>query len=91
MVVGAAYMTLKSNVDLTLTSIESEFCDDIEIHSMSMENGVMKMSPVNGIELPAGQSVKLAPGGYHVMLLDLKQPLKAGDSVPVTLTILSRS
>ena len=54
---------------------------------MKMEGSVMKMSSVAGIDLAAGQTVKLAPGGYHVMLIDLKQPLKAGDSVPLTLTL----
>jgi len=57
-----------------------------EIHNMKMEGGVMKMSAVNGIALPANQTVKLAPGGYHVMMMDLKQQLKAGDRVPLKLT-----
>jgi copper(I)-binding protein len=53
---------------------------------MKMENGIMKMFPVDGIDLPANKSVKLAPGGYHVMLMNLKQQLKAGDRVPLKLT-----
>jgi copper(I)-binding protein len=52
-----------------------------------MEGGVMKMGAVPSLELPAGQAVELKPGGYHVMLMGLKQQLKAGDSVPLTLTI----
>ena len=48
--------------------------------------GAMTMRPVDGIELPAGESVELKPGGYHVMLLDLAEPLKAGDTIEVTLT-----
>jgi copper(I)-binding protein len=52
-----------------------------------MEAGVMRMRPVARIELPAGKSVRLAPGGLHVMLIDIKQPLKPGDKVPLTLTV----
>jgi hypothetical protein len=54
---------------------------------MLMDKDVMKMSPVSGLDLPAGQGVELKPGGYHVMLMDLKQQVKVGDEVPLTLTI----
>jgi len=58
----------------------------VEVHEMTMDNGVMKMRPVkDGLPIPAGQSIKLAPGGYHIMLMELKAPLKKGDKVPVTL------
>jgi hypothetical protein len=58
----------------------------VEVHEMSMDGNVMKMRALpNGLELPAGKAVALKPGGYHVMLIDLKQQLKAGDTVPVTL------
>ena len=83
--VGAAYMTLKSNVDLTLTSVESEFCEDIEIHSMSMENGVMKMRMLDELALKADTPVSLSPGGFHLMLFDLEGPLRAGTEVRYTL------
>jgi hypothetical protein len=60
----------------------------VEIHEMSMEGSTMRMRALpNGLLLPAGQAVELKPGGYHVMLMDLKQPLKDGDSVSVTLVI----
>jgi copper(I)-binding protein len=52
-----------------------------------MEGNVMKMSAVPGLELPAGKTVDLKPGGYHVMLMDLKKELKGGDMVPVTLVV----
>jgi hypothetical protein len=52
-----------------------------------MEGGVMRMRPVARIELPAGKAVRLAPGGLHIMLVDLRQPLKPGDRVPLTLTV----
>jgi copper(I)-binding protein len=55
---------------------------------MALEDGVMKMRPLERIELPAGTAVKLAPGGLHIMLIDLKQPLQRGEKVPVTLTVL---
>jgi copper(I)-binding protein len=57
-----------------------------EVHEMKMEGDVMKMRAVTGLDLPAGQAVELKPGGYHVMLMDLKAPLAKGSTVPVTLT-----
>ena len=59
----------------------------VEIHEMKMEGTTMRMRAIPGLELPAGQAVELKPGGYHVMLMDLKQPLKSGESVPVSLVI----
>jgi copper(I)-binding protein len=59
----------------------------VEIHEMRMENNVMRMRAIPKLELPAGQAVDLKPGGYHVMLMDLKQPLKKGDTVPITLSV----
>jgi hypothetical protein len=59
----------------------------VEIHTMTMENDVMRMRQLaDGLEVPAGGEVTLRPGSFHVMLMDLKQPLKAGDKVPLTLT-----
>jgi copper(I)-binding protein len=58
----------------------------VELHEMAMDNGVMKMRPLDkGLAIEPGKTVKFAPGGYHLMLMDLKQPLKQGDKVPVTL------
>ena len=60
----------------------------VEIHEMVMDGNVMKMRAMaNGLELPAGKAVELKPGGYHVMLMDLKQQLKAGETVPVSLVV----
>ena len=83
--VGAAYMTLTSNTDTTLTSLESSVSDSIEIHSMTMDNGVMKMRMLDELALKAGKPTELAPGGYHLMLFDLKKALKAGEEVSFTL------
>jgi copper(I)-binding protein len=58
----------------------------VELHEMKMDGGVMKMKAIERLPLPAGQTVALKPGGYHVMLMGLAQPLNAGDSIPVTLT-----
>jgi periplasmic copper chaperone A len=70
-----------------LVSASSPVAGVVEIHEMSMEGSVMKMRAIPGLDLPAGKAVDLKPGGYHVMLLDLKQELKAGDTVAVTLVI----
>ncbi len=64
----------------------ADVASSVQVHEMSMEGGVMKMRPVeNGLTIEPGKTVKLAPGGYHLMMMDLKQPLKRGDRVPVTL------
>jgi hypothetical protein len=70
-----------------LVSATSPVAGVVEIHEMVMDGSVMKMRAIPGLELPAGKTVDLKPGGYHVMLMDLKQELKAGESVPVTLVI----
>ncbi|MFN9744265.1 MAG: copper chaperone PCu(A)C [Betaproteobacteria bacterium] len=59
----------------------------VEIHEMKMEGSTMRMRAIAGLDLPAGQAVSLKPGGHHLMLMDLKQPLKTGETVPVSLVI----
>jgi copper(I)-binding protein len=83
--VGAAYMTLTSSTDASLSKIESSVTKSIEIHSMAMQNGVMKMRMVDKLTLTAGKPYILAPGGYHLMLFDLKKPLREGEQVNFTL------
>jgi periplasmic copper chaperone A len=68
-----------------LLSVSAEVSKSVELHEMKMEGDVMKMRQVEGIELQAGKTVELKPGGYHVMFIGLKAPLKAGDSFPVKL------
>jgi len=71
-----------------LVSASSPLAGVAEVHEMAMDGDVMRMHAVEGgLELPAGKAVMLSPGGVHVMLMDLKRPLKAGESVPVTLVI----
>jgi hypothetical protein len=85
--VAGAYLELVSRTHMVLTAVASPAAGSVELHSMSLEDGVMRMRPVARIELPAGKPVKLAPGGLHIMLVDIKQPLKPGDRVPLTLTV----
>lgn len=70
-----------------LVSASSPVAGIVEIHEMKMEGDTMRMRAIDALELPAGRAVELKPGGYHVMLIDLKQQLKAGETVPVTLVI----
>ena len=70
-----------------LVSAQSPVAGVTEVHEMAMDGNVMKMRAVPALELPAGKAVELKPGGYHVMLMDLKQPLQDGESVPLTLVV----
>lgn len=85
-----AFMHLKSDTDARLVAAESPVAAVVEIHEMVMENEVMKMSPISGLDLPAGQDVELTPGGYHIMLMDLQQQVKVGEDVPVRLIVEHR-
>jgi copper(I)-binding protein len=80
-----AFMTLQAPAGTRLVEARSPVAAVVEIHEMAMQGDVMRMRAVPGIDLPAGKAVALKPGGHHVMLIDLKQALKAGDSVPLTL------
>lgn len=84
---AGAYMELVSATDATLVGVETPVAARAKLHSMSMDGGVMRMRALERVDLPARKAVKLAPGGVHVMLVDIKQPLKAGDKVPLTLTV----
>lgn len=88
-VVGGFLDITSSQSDASLVSASSPVAEVTELHEMSMKNGVMIMRPVPYIRLPKGQIIKLAPGGLHIMLIDLKKPLKAGDKVPLMLKTLS--
>lgn len=86
--VGAAYATLKSTQALKLVHVETERVAQVELHSMRVVNGVMKMRSLKEINLPENQAVRLAPGGLHLMLMGLKQPLKAGEQMTVNFHFL---
>lgn len=83
--VGAAYMTLQSAQPAKLVYVESGSADEVEIHSMTMNNGVMKMRKLDVLALQPNKPEKLAPGGFHLMLFGLQKPLKAGETVTLTL------
>ena len=80
-----AFMQLIATESATLVSVESPVAGTVQIHEMKMENDVMKMRAIPRLDLPAGKAVELKPGGYHMMLMDLKQPLKKGEAVPISL------
>lgn len=80
-----AFMQLQAAQDAKLVGAQSPVAGVVEVHEMAMDNGVMKMRAVPALALPAGKAVDLKPGGYHVMLMDLKGQVKEGDTVPVTL------
>lgn len=80
--VGAAYMTLKSSEKSKLVYVEAiSIAGAVEIHSMSMNNGIMKMRMLEELTLEANEPVSLKPGSFHLMMMDLKKPLKAGEEV----------
>jgi copper(I)-binding protein len=79
-------MKVEAKEPVALVSASSPAAGITEIHEMAMEKDVMKMRQVSRLPVAPGKPAELKPGGYHVMLMDLKQPLKAGDSVPITLT-----
>jgi copper(I)-binding protein len=81
-----AFMELSADRKARLVAASSPVAGVVEIHEMAMENNIMRMRQVPGIDVPAGSRVALKPGGYHVMLMELKQPLKVGEQVPITLT-----
>ena len=81
-----AFMQLASRADAALVAVSSPSAKAAEIHTMALEGGVMKMRAIDSLALPAGKTVELKPGGYHLMLLDLAQPLKEGETVSMVLT-----
>lgn len=80
-----AFMRLTPEKNARLVAASSPVAGVVEIHEMAMENDVMKMRQIPGLDLAAGRTTELKPGGYHVMLMDLKQQMKGGDVVPITL------
>jgi hypothetical protein len=84
-----AFMKLQSANAARLVEASSPVAGVVEIHEMTMQNNVMRMRAVQALDLPAGRAVELKPGGYHVMLMDLKQQMKEGEVVPLTLVVES--
>lgn len=84
---SGAFMELKSSVGAVLLGVGSPVAGTVEIHEMKMDGDVMRMRAVPRIEIPAGKTVELKPGGYHVMLMQIKRQLKAGETVPIRLRL----
>lgn len=84
--VTGAFMEISGTQAARLVSADSPLAAAVELHTMSMKDGVMKMTQLEGIDVPAGRSVRLAPGGFHMMLMGLKQQMKPGEQVPLKLT-----
>jgi copper(I)-binding protein len=85
-----AFMQITAATDSRLVEAKSPVAGMVQVHEMSMDGGVMKMRELDkGLALPAGKTVDLKPGGYHVMLMELKQQMKEGDSMPLTLVFES--
>lgn len=84
---GGAYLTLKNDgAEDRLLSASSDVSQSVEIHTMSMDGGIMRMEPVDaGVSLPSGKTVEFKPGGLHIMLLGLKAPLKQGNAFALKL------
>ncbi len=86
--IAGGYLTIenKGTAADRLIGAAVEVAGKVEVHEMSMNNGVMTMRALDkGLAIEPGKTVKFAPGGYHLMMMDLKGPLKQGDKVPVTL------
>src|SRR3569832_991106 len=87
--VAGGYFTIENRGTAPdkLVAVSAAIAGKADVHEMAMDNGVMKLRPQDkGLVIQPGQTVKLAPGGYHLMLQDLKGPFKEGEKVPVTLT-----
>lgn len=82
-----AFLSLTAKTEATLVAVSSPVAGVAELHEMTMDGGVMKMRAVQGgFKLAPGKTVELKPGGYHLMLMDLKMPLRKDTTIPVTLT-----
>ena len=86
-----AFMQITAAQDSRLVEVRSPAATTVELHQMEMKDQVMKMRAVGSLDLPAGKLVELKPGGYHVMLIDLKAQVKDGDMIPITLVIENKN
>ena len=84
--VSAAYMQISSAKPLKLIKAESPLTPNVEIHNMSMKDGVMEMRAVDAVDVPANKAVALKPGGFHIMLIKVNKSINKGDTVPLKLT-----
>ena len=87
--VSGAYMNIQADADARLISVSSPLIPQVEVHEMKMDGDMMRMREVKAIDLPKGKTVSLKPGGFHIMLMNLKQPIIAGEMIPLALVIES--
>lgn len=83
--VSGAFMKITSDRSTRLIEVRSPAAKTVQIHEMTMAGDVMRMRAIKGLELPAGKTIDLMPGSYHIMLMDLTAQIKAGEPVPLTL------
>ena len=86
--VAAAYMTIASPSAARIVSAKSDAAESVQIHVMSMQDGIMRMRRLDVLDLPAGREIRLALGGTHLMLAGLKRPLHAGGAVELSLAVV---
>lgn len=82
-----AFMRITGKTSTIITGASSPVAGVVELHEMAMHDNTMVMRPITRLEVPAGGTVELKPGSYHIMLMDLKQPLATGQKVPITLQV----
>jgi copper(I)-binding protein len=85
---GADLSIISKHAAAAIVGASSPVCKVVQLHTMTSEGGMMKMREIKAIELPAGKRVNLRESGYHLMLIGLKAPLKEGETVPLTLSIM---
>jgi len=85
--VAGVYFRITSSFEARLVGVETALTRVSELHYMTMDEGVMRMRQVASVDLPAGKAVSFKPGGYHVMLFDLQEPLKAGEQIAIDLLV----
>lgn len=82
-----AFMQIVSDRNARLVAVRCPLAGTVELHEMTMTDDMMRMRAVDSIDLPAGRTVTLGPGGFHVMLFDLRKPIHAGDTVPLSIVV----
>lgn len=85
--VGGVFLQIESSSDAKLIEAHSDAAASAELHEMKLDNNIMRMRAIEQLTLPAGKPVDLKPGGYHLMLMGLKNQVKVGDVIPLTLVI----
>ena len=88
--VAAAYMEITARDTARLVAVDSPISPNVQIHWMQMDGEVMRMREVSGLDLPKNTLVSLKPGGYHLMLMKLKKPIRIGETIPLNLIIESK-